>query len=471
MTSSTTNESQLNPQEKTAAYSLASIYALRMLGLFMILPVFSLYASELKLSTPALTGFAIGAYGLTQAILQIPYGMLSDKFGRKPLLISGMLIFALGSFVAGFSDSIYGVILGRLLQGSGAVAAVLMASAADLTREQNRLKVMAIIGISIGFSFAIAMVAGSAFYTLIGVPGIFYVTGILALCAIAVIVYVVPPITHSKPHRDTDVVRENLLGILTNTQLLRLDAGVFILHMVLTASFLVIPKILVNPQLLDLPVNKHWEVYLPIMVSAMLLMVPFIILAESKRKMKGVFVGAIIGILFAESGFLWLHQSLYGFIFSLLLFFIAFNILEASLPSLVAKIAPSDQKGTAMGVYSSAQFFGAFSGGAMGGHLLQTQGLQGVFIFTVSALAVWLLLALSMKSPRYLSNYVVNIGQIKPEHKNLLIKHLTEVNGVAEASIFIEEQQAYLKVDLSALDRKLLKQVALQFTRQQQNEQ
>ncbi len=450
---------ELNSDEKRAAYSLATIYAMRMLGLFMILPVFSLYASQLQHSTPALTGMAIGAYGLTQALLQIPFGVVSDKLGRKPVIIAGMLLFALGSIIAGASDSIYGVILGRLLQGSGAVAAVLMATAADLTREQNRLKVMAIIGMSIGMSFALAMVAGSILQRWIGVDGIFYLTGILALCGIAITVFIVPDIRQHHLHRDTDVIiNDKLLSILLHPQLLRLDVGIFILHMVLTATFLVIPLLLVNPDYVALPVNAHWKVYLPIMLIAMLMMVPFIIIAESRRKMKQVFSGAILTLCVTQVLFFFFYQDAQILLTTLLIFFVAFNILEASLPSLVAKISPAEKKGTAMGIYSTAQFLGAFCGGVISGNLYQHFGVEAVFGFSALALSIWYLLAMTMKNPRYLSNYIVKVD-VNADNKNKLIKQLTEIKGVAEASIFEDTGEAYLKVDLHALDYNALEHI------------
>jgi len=318
------NSVLLNAQEKKAALSLSTIYGLRMLGLFMILPVFSLYATELSGSTPLLIGLAMGAYGLTQALFQIPFGMLSDRYGRKPLIIAGMLIFALGSVVAAISESIYGVILGRLLQGSGAVAAVLMATAADLTREENRMKVMASIGMSIGFSFALALVLGSILESWVGVSGIFFLTAILAVFGVLIVIYVLPDITHSKRHRDAQTVVENLSSILKNKQLLRLDLGIFILHTIITSIFLVVPMVMVNQQYINIALAEHWKVYLPVMLLSVVFMVPFIILAESKRKMKAVFVGAIFTMILAVLGFWFTYRHTFGFITSLVFFLAIF---------------------------------------------------------------------------------------------------------------------------------------------------
>ena len=343
--------------ERRAALSLAAIFSTRMLGLFMILPVFALYTEHLKGSTHALFGLAIGIYGLTQAILGIPFGMLSDKFGRKPIITLGLLIFAAGSVVAAMSHTIYGVILGRALQGAGAIAAAVMALAADLTREEHRLKAMATIGASIGLSFTVALVLGPILnHWMGGVPGIFWLTAVLALLAIAVLHLWVPTPAATHVHHDAEAVLADFGPVLKNTQLLRLNFGVFALHLLLTSSFVVVPLALRDDA--HLPTGQHWIVYLVVMLIALAVMVPFVIIAEKRRKMKQVFVAAISVLVLAELVFMAEYRHLAGLIAGLLLFFIAFNLLEATLPSLIAKMAPPDKKGTAMGVYSSSQFVG-----------------------------------------------------------------------------------------------------------------
>lgn len=443
---------KLNPTEKRAAASLSSIYSLRMLGLFMIFPVFSLYGQQLEGNTPLLIGLAIGAYGLTQAIFQIPFGMLSDKIGRKPVIIAGMLIFALGSVIAAMADSIYGVIFGRIIQGSGAVAAAVMALAADLTREEHRLKIMASIGMSIGFAFAVAMVAGSLLNEMIGVDGMFWLTAVFALLGVAVTIFWVPDAPKTF-HRETEPVPEQFKSILKDNQLLRLDVGIMILHMVLTATFLVIPIALVNEQHANLPSAEHWKIYLPVMILAMGLMVPFIIIAENKRRMKEVFNGAILVIALSELGFLAFNDSFFALAFFILIFFTAFNILEASLPSLVAKMSPTEAKGTAMGIYSTSQFLGAFLGGVIGGSVLGVYGINGVFIFAILVTMLWSFIALTMKSPRYLSTYVVKLSSVKAEDVPHVTAELTRICGVAEAVVIPADGAAYLKVELHALDK------------------
>lgn len=437
----------MTPFERRAALSMASIYAVRMLGLFMILPVFSLYASGMEAVTPLLIGIAIGIYGMTQAIFQIPLGMLSDHFGRKPIIVAGLLIFALGSGVAALSDSIYGIIFGRALQGAGAVAAAVMALAADLTREEHRTKVMATIGASIGVAFALSMILGPILNNHIGVPGIFGLTSVLALIAIGIVLFAVPTVAIHF-HRDTEVVPATLRTVLRDTQLLRLNWGIFSLHLVLTANFVALPIIL--GQLI--PAESHWQLYLPVFVVAFMVMVPFIIVAEKKRRMKPVFLSAIGLLLIAELGLYFMRGSVTSIALFLLLFFTAFNLLEASLPSLVAKQSPTDRKGTAMGVYSSSQFLGIFVGGVLGGYLYGQWQAEGVFLFGAGALLLWWLFAFTMQAPRYLSSYVMNVGQVTPAEASSLATRIGAVAGVAEVTVIAEEESAYLKVNNEQLD-------------------
>ena len=444
----------MTPLERRAAASLATIYALRMLGLFMILPVFALYAEDLEGVTPTLVGVALGIYGLTQALLQIPFGLVSDRIGRKSVITAGLLLFALGSVVAALSDSIQGVIVGRALQGAGAVAAVVLALAADLTREEHRLKVMAGIGISIGVSFAVAMVSGPMLEHWIGVPGIFWLTALLALGGIAVLQFWVPCPRQLQLHRDTETVPGQFREVLTDGELLRLDFGIFALHMALTAIFVVVPHILRDAA--GIPVSRHWHVYLPVMLAAFLAMVPFIVIAEKKRRMKQVFCGAILGLGLAMIG-MWLSSdSIIGIALALFLFFTTFNLLEASLPSLIAKTAPAYSKGTAMGVYSSSQFLGAFAGGFMGGWLNGRYGIAGVFLFSAAVTAIWLLLALTMREPRYLSSYLINVGPVDGVRADELTRRLLAEQGVEEALVLAEDGVAYLKIDPQRVDKRAL---------------
>jgi MFS family permease len=448
--------SALTPGEIRAALSLTSIYALRMLGLFLLFPVLALYARHLSGSTAILVGLALGAYGLSQAILQIPFGVLSDRFGRKPLITIGLILFALGSVVAALSHSIHGVILGRALQGSGAIAGPVMALAADLSREEHRTKVMAMIGISIGMSFAVALILGPVLNTWMGVPGIFWLIAVLSLAAIGVLRLWVPNPVHSTVHRDAEAVPGQLKAVLLDAQLLRLDFGILALHAILTATFVAMPLALHD--MAGLPAERHWQIYLPVLVLSVAAMVPFIILAEKKRLMKPVLAGAILAVSLAEFGLQELYHSVWGIVLMLLLFFTAFNLLEASLPSLMSKLAPPDRKGTALGVYSTAQFLGAFVGGASGGWLYGHYGFGAVFAFCGTLALLWLLVTMSMASPRYLSSYILNVGQVNELEAHQLAAKLSTLPGVAEAVVIVEEGVAYLKVDRNTLNEEALQQ-------------
>jgi MFS family permease len=441
--------------EKRASVSLALIYALRMLGLFMILPVFAIYAENLEDSTPLLVGVALGVYGLTQAILQIPFGIASDRLGRKRVIAFGLLIFALGSVVAATADSMWGVIYGRALQGAGAIAAAVMALAADLTREEHRVKAMAMIGASIGLSFAFSLVAGPMIDAWVGVSGIFWITAILALGGIVVLYAGVPTPVRSRFHRDAEPIPSQFKTVLKNPELIRLDIGIFVLHMVLTATFVVLPLVLRDQVNLDSA--RHWWVYLPVLFLAMGIMVPFIIVAEKKRRMKQIFSGAVLVLAASEMVLMMSNGSLFIVVLALLLFFIAFNVLEATLPSLIAKTSPPDIKGTAMGVYSSFQFSGAFWGGLIGGWVHGEFGNDGVFFFAMMALLLWFTIAATMKNPRYLSSYMINVGPVDEQRARKLVGEITAVRGVAEAVVIPQEGIAYLKVDNHALDKQALK--------------
>ena len=444
----------MSPTERRASISLAAIMATRMLGLFMIFPVFSLYAKSLPDSSPLLIGLAMGVYGLTQAIFQIPFGRASDRFGRRRMITIGLLIFALGSVAAASADTIMEIIFGRALQGIGAVAAVIMALTADLTREEQRTKAMAIIGMSIGSAFMLALVIAPLLNGWIGVSGIFWFTAILALLALLILWTLVPEPAQSHMHHDAELDPGLTMSVLKDTQLLRLDAGIMILHTIITAIFIVVPFVLRDS--LGIEGEMHSWVYAVVLVLSAGAMVPFIIIAEKKRKMKQIFVGAVtvLGVaLFGMSQ--WYEVSLIFFVL-FWLFFTAFNFLEASLPSLVSKTAHAARKGTAMGVYSSSQFLGAFIGGTTGGWLYGELGISSVFMFLAGLIVVWWLLAITMRPPLYLANIIMPVSGLDETQAIELAAKLETVPGVVEAVVIIEENEVYLKVDNQLLDRDAL---------------
>ncbi|HET9579531.1 MAG TPA: MFS transporter [Usitatibacter sp.] len=377
----------MSPSELRASLSLASIFGLRLFGMFVILPVFSLYAQGRPGWNLTLVGVALGAYGITQAILQLPFGWLSDRRGRKPVMYAGLFLFAVGSFTCASSDHPWVVIAGRVLQGAGAISAVAMAAAADLTRDSQRTKAMAIIGSTIGVVFAVSFIAAPFLQQVIGVPGIFAMTGVLALTAIGVVRFVVP----DAPAKEHD--RTVSLGtVFRDRELVRLNIGIFSLHAVLMAMFIVVPIGLVHA---GLPASSHRWVYLGAVGAGFLLMLPGI-MGPWAQKERTVFLGSIAMVAIGMAILVFALDSLAGIVAALVIFFTGFNVLEAKLPALVSKAAPREAVGSATGIYSSVQFLGTFVGGAAGGVIAQHAGFAAVLAACLALTLAWLAAAWNM---------------------------------------------------------------------------
>jgi MFS family permease len=386
------SSSRMSGQEVRTSASLASIFALRMLGLFLILPVFSVHARTIPGGdSPALVGLALGIYGLTQGLLQIPFGAASDRWGRKPVIVAGLVLFAVGSFIAAFADDIFWTIIGRAVQGAGAISAAVTAFIADATREEHRTKAMAMVGASIGLTFALSLVGAPPLYAAVGMGGLFALTGLLALTAIAVVTWVVPSAPPRIEHDDP----AKTAGVIFDPQLLRLNFGIFALHTVQMAMFVVVPVLLVERA--QLPLSNHWWVYLPVVLVSFGLMMPPIVAAERKSRMRVLFLSAVGLLLVVQLGLMLHAPSLLWIAGWMLLFFVGFNILEASLPSLVSRVAPSSAKGLALGIYNTTQAVGLFAGGALGGLIAARWGAQGVFACAAIIMGVWWVIALGMR--------------------------------------------------------------------------
>lgn len=388
----------MNAEERRAGVSLAAIFALRMLGLFLILPVFAVYARNLPSGHNAgLIGLAIGAYGITQAFLQIPFGMASDRFGRKPVIVVGLLLFIAGSIVAALANDLPQILVGRVLQGAGAISAAVTALAADLTRESQRTKVMAMIGSSIGLTFAGSLVLAPLLFRTVGMGGIFWLTALLAAGAIAALLLIVPDPVRDVSAAERGIGRARFADVLRDGRLLRLNFGVFALHLMQTAMWVVVPAALVRVG--DLPLGEHWKVYLPAVLVSFAVMVPAVIAAEKHGRMKLVFNGAVALLVLVQLGFEAFGDSLAGLSLCLTLFFVSFNVLEATQPSLISRIAPPQAKGAALGVYNTTQSLGLFLGGAVGGAIVQRAGPHTVYWACAGIALLWLTVAATFQFP------------------------------------------------------------------------
>ena len=436
----------MNSVEKRAILGVGGIFALRMIGLFMIVPVFSVYGDNYAHATPFLIGLAVGIYGLGQAIFQIPMSLAADKFPRKPIIFLGLILFALGGIIAANATDIYEVIIGRALAGSGAVSAVLMALLADVTREEMRTKAMATMGLTIATSIMLAFAFGPLLVGSLGISGLFWLTAGFAVLAMLLLLFVPTPLRVLQHNLDSKSIGQQLSDVLKIGDLNRLHIGIFALHLTMTAIFVILPHQL--NEVMGLSVRQQGLVYLPLLFIGFAVAIPFIIIAEKKRKMRQVFLGAIALMTVALALLAIGSQVGVGIILGLLLYFMGFNLLEATIPSWISKRAPVANKATAMGLNSSSQFFGAFVGGAMGGLLLSQPNLLAWGILTV-IMGISLLLIIPIADPPYLASTTVTI----PKNINIQdwSRQVLAVDGVDELVVMAKEQVAYLKLDKTQL--------------------
>ena len=449
------NDFKMTPGELRATWGLGTVFSLRMLGMFMVLPVLTTYGMALQGASEALIGLAIGIYGLAQAIFQIPFGLLSDRIGRKPLIVGGLLVFVIGSVIAALSDSIWGIILGRALQGSGAIAAAVMALLSDLTREQNRTKAMAFIGISFGITFAIAMVLGPIVTHRLGLHALFWMIAGLATLGILLTLWVVPDSKNHVLNRESGMVKGCFSKVLMAPALLKLNFGIMCLHIMLMSTFVALPGQL---EAAGMKAADHWKVYLVTMVISFVAVLPLIIYAEVKRKMKRVFLGCIAILLIAEIVLWGSGPHLRELIIGVQLFFLAFNLMEALLPSLISKEAPAGYKGTAMGIYSTSQFLGVAIGGSLGGWLDGFFDSQTVFLMGALLATVWLLVAMTMQEPPYVSSLRITIPD-DVDADETLRQRLLAKEGVKDALVIADERSAYVKIDSKITNRFDIEQI------------
>ena len=444
------DNTSLSPIERRATISIASVFGFRMLGLFMILPVVAVATRDYHDFSPLLLGLVIGAYGFTQAVLQIPLGLLSDRIGRRPVLVGGLMMFVLGSLVAAWSETMWGLFVGRALQGTGAVASTLMALAADLTTEDNRSKVMAAIGGSIGFSFILAMMAGPFINQFYGLSGIFWFTAILGVVAIFVVIKVIPQPVEACFNREAIVDATQILNLLKDQNLQRLNVGIFVLHFALMAIFLLLPDLL-QIQIGIEDKNLPWA-YLMLLGGGFVFMLPIMIVAEKYQSQRAALLGAIL--ILAMTSLLLTVTTLPGVLVAILtLFFAGFNLLEALLPSWLSKVCPVGNRGTAMGIYSSSQFFGAFMGGLVGGLCLQYFGVNGVYSVIGVVVLIWLFLSVGLQSPRPLKTLVLSVAE---SNKQDFSKIISNVHGVKDILLVEDEAFAYVQIDQSEIDMQRL---------------
>lgn len=433
-----------SPLERRSVLAIASVFLIRMAGLFMLLPVFALYSRTLEGITPQLAGVAMGIHGVSQVLLQVPFGMLSDRFGRKPIVVAGALIFVAGSLLGYVADDVYTMMVARFLQGAGAISSVMMALLADLTSDDNRTQAMAMVGGAIGVSFALALVVGPIIAGIGGLKAVLGATVVSGILAVVLVIFLVPAPGQRKVQREHGTVVSELWSVALHPSLVPLNVGVMILHATMMACFIALPSVMARK--LDIPSDQHGYWYLPALLVSFVFVIPVVVIAEKKRQMKSVFLAATLVLslslfvmMHAGDGKIWLVAGLLGY-------FWAFNLLEATLPSWVSKVAPAGSRGTAMGVYASAQFLGVFVGGVVAGYFMAHRGQEAVFLLMAGLGLVWSMVVLKSPPPRYLANWSLALPDAV-QSADSMVPGLLNLPGVADAVLVESERMVYLKVD------------------------
>lgn len=447
--------------EFKAVFLLSIILAFRMLGLFMIYPVFTLDANNLQSASPTLIGIALGIYGLTQGVFQLPLSSLSDRFGRRPIIFAGLVLFGLGSVLAACANSIYMIIIGRALQGAGAIGSTLLAYAADITSLENRTKTMAVMGLTIGVSFGVAIVLGPILNDLLHLSGLFWITAVFALVGVTILFFGMPDTATNIKIQNRQAVFQSIKQLLVATDLIYLNVSIFILHAILTATFMVIPHLLENG--LGITSKQQWLVYLPTLLFAFVCVLPMLHLTEKKNNIKLAIIASIGAISFAQ--FLWFFSmSSSAIILALMLFFLGFTLLEAILPSLVSKLAANNNKGAALGIFSTWQFLGIFMGGLIGGMIQNYWGTSIVCLSSAVIALLWLMKMAFMNPLPYFKTELIHFNNpIDEVHARQLCDMLSSVPGVLEATVSIQDSIAYLKVDNKIFSKERLLRVTTEF--------
>jgi len=435
----------MNRVEKRSVITLSSIIGVRMLGLFLILPILGLYVNVIPYATPFTIGIALGIYGLTQAILQIPFGYLSDRIGRKPMLILGLILFTLGSIIAANASSIYAIILGRALQGSGAIASVALAFLSDVTREEERTRAVAILGISIGFSFIVAFMVGPILDLIVGLSGIFWIAAILSTLAVLAVIVLLPEVSVNTSRQDTQPTWTDLFKSFCQIDLLAIDIGIFFLHMILAALFVFVPIFIVEN--FQSSSTEQWKIYGPVLFCSVLGMLPLLRLSMQKKYTFFVLRLGVAILFIALLMFAIIPISFTVIMIGLWLFFLGFTLLEALMPSMMSRLAPVGKKGSAIGVYNTFQFMGIFSGGLIGGWLYGLYGADGVFIFLACSGLAWLMLILAVRKPNFLESRMIDLKKVPQSEVSALLEKFQSMEGVREVILIPTEEIVHLRVE------------------------